>query len=74
VACCIAEISHCISRLPNNNELPLKLVELETYVQAIDTRQTTQEQLRGVLDGIQNMLGGLHGQIADNWFLRDMAE
>jgi len=74
VACCIAEISYCISRLPNNDKLPLKLVELETYVQAIDTRQTTQEQLRGVLDGIQNMLGGLHSQIADNWFLRDMAE
>jgi uncharacterized alpha-E superfamily protein len=74
VRCCIAEISYCIGRLPNNDGLPVKLTELETYVQAIDTRQTTQKQLRGILDGLQNMLGGLHGQIADNWFLRDMAE
>ncbi len=74
VSCCIAEISYCIGRLPNNDGLPVKLTELETYVQAIDTRQTTQEQLRGILDGLQNMLGGLHGQIADNWFLRTLEE
>jgi uncharacterized alpha-E superfamily protein len=70
VACCIAEISYCISRLPNNDKLPLKLIELKTYVQAIDTRQTTQEQLRGILDDLQNKLGALHGEIAENWFLR----
>ena len=74
VGCCIAEISYCISRLPNNDKLPLKLVELQKYVQAIDTRQTTQDQLRSILDDIQNMLGGLHGQIADNWFLRASEE
>ena len=70
VSCCIAEISYCISRLPNSDKLPLKLIELEAYVQAIDTRQTTQQQLRVILDGLQNKLGGLHAQIADNWFLR----
>ncbi len=74
VGCCIAEISYCISRLPNNDGLPLKLIELQTYVQAIDTRQTTQEQLRSILDGLQNMLGGLHARIADNWFLRAAEE
>ena len=70
VSCCIAEITYCISRLPNSDKLPLKLIELEAYVQAIDTRQTTQQQLRVILDGLQNKLGGLHAQIADNWFLR----
>jgi len=70
VSCCIAEISYCISRLPNSDKLPLKLTELEAYVKAIDTRQTTQQQLRVILDGLQNKLGGLHAQIADNWFLR----
>jgi uncharacterized alpha-E superfamily protein len=70
VACCIAEIFDCISKLPNSDQLPLKLVELEAYVQAIDTRQTTQKQLRSILDGLQNKLGELHAQIANNWFLR----
>jgi uncharacterized alpha-E superfamily protein len=74
VSCCIAEISYCISKLPNKDGLPLKLVELETYVQAIDTRQTTQGQLRSILDGLQNKLGELHGQIANNWFLRAAGE
>ena len=74
IGCCIAEMFDCVSKLPNNDELPLKLTELETYVQAIDTRQTTQEQLRGILDGLQNMLGGLHAQIAENWFLRALEE
>lgn len=70
VSCCIAEISYSLSRLPNSDKLPQKLTELEAYVQAIDTRQTTQQQLRVILDGLQNKLGGLHAQIADNWFLR----
>ena len=74
VGCCIAEIFYCISKLPNNDELLLKLIELEAYVQAIDTRQTTQQQLRSILDGLQNKLGELHGQIADNWFLRTSDE
>jgi len=70
VGCCIAEMFVCINKLPNNDELLLKLIELQAYVQAIDTQQTTQEQLRSILDGLQNKLGELHAQIADNWFLR----
>jgi len=69
VSCCISELSDCISRLPNNDDLPLILIELEEYVKAIDTRQTTQEQLRGILDDLQNKLGAFHNKIADNWFL-----
>ena len=69
VGCCIAEMFECISKLPNNDELLPKLIELETYVQGIDTQQTTQKQLRSILDGLQSKLGGLHNQIADNWFL-----
>jgi uncharacterized alpha-E superfamily protein len=74
VGCCIAQIFYCISKLPNNDELLPKLIELEAYVKAIDTRQTTQEQLRSILDGLQNKLGELHSQIADNWFLRTAGE
>jgi uncharacterized alpha-E superfamily protein len=74
VGYCIAEMYDCISKLPNNDQLLLKLIELETYVQAIDIRQTTQVQLRSILDIIQNKLGGLHTQIADNWFLRPSGE
>jgi uncharacterized alpha-E superfamily protein len=74
VGYCIAEMYDCISKLPNNDQLLLKLIELETYVQAIDTRQTTQVQLRSILDVIQNKLGGLHASIADNWFLRPSGE
>jgi uncharacterized alpha-E superfamily protein len=74
VGCCITEMLDCIDKLPNNNGLPMKLKELESYVQAIDTHQTTQAQLRGILDNLQNRLGILHGQIAENWFLRDMTE
>ena len=73
VGCCIAEMAGCINELPNSNDLPEKLKELEAYVQAINTRQTTQKQLREILDGLQNKLGGLHGQIAENWFLKDVA-
>jgi uncharacterized alpha-E superfamily protein len=74
VGCCINEMFDCISKLPNNDNLILKLIELEAYVQAIDTRHTTQQQLRSILDGLQNKLGELHGQIAENWFLREMGE
>jgi uncharacterized alpha-E superfamily protein len=69
VICCISEISTCISKLPNHHELPIKVNELETYIKAIDTQNTTQIQLRGILDDLQNKIGSLHNQIADNWFL-----
>ncbi|MDD5276249.1 MAG: alpha-E domain-containing protein [Methylovulum sp.] len=70
ISCCLVEISDSLNQLPNHDGLPEKLVELERYVQAIDTHQTTQLQLRGILDDLQNKLGELHQQIADNWFLR----
>ncbi|MDD5319174.1 MAG: alpha-E domain-containing protein [Methylococcales bacterium] len=74
VGCCIAEISDSINKLPNHDALPEKVVELERYVQAIDTHQTTQVQLRGILDDLQNKLGELHAQIADNWFIGTSVE
>ena len=74
VSCCLAEIHTSVSQLPNNNGLPQKLIELETYVKAMDTRQTTQNQLRSILDGLQNKLGELHTHIADNWFLMAAGE
>lgn len=74
VGCCLNEISDCINKLPNHEGLPEKLTELQQTVAAIDTRQTTQLQLREILDNLQNKFGGLHGQIAENWFLRVEAE
>ncbi|MGZ8947631.1 MAG: alpha-E domain-containing protein, partial [Methylococcaceae bacterium] len=74
VSCCIAEIADCISKLPNSDGLPLRLIELKAYVQTIDTRQTTQDQLRSILDDLQNKLGELHSHITDNWFLTTMEE
>ena len=74
VSCCLGEMHDSASHLPNNNGLPQKLTELEAYVKAMDTRQTTQTQLRSILDGLQNKLGELHTQIADNWFLMAAGE
>jgi uncharacterized alpha-E superfamily protein len=70
VGCCIADIANCINELPNNDGLPDNLLKLKAYVQVIDTKDTTQAQLRAILDDLQNKLGELHNQIADNWFLR----
>jgi uncharacterized alpha-E superfamily protein len=70
VVCCIVEMSECINKLPNHEALPESLIELKTYIQAIDTREATQWQLRGILDELQNKLGKLHNLIADNWFLK----
>ncbi|MEQ1638236.1 MAG: alpha-E domain-containing protein [Methylococcales bacterium] len=70
VRCCLGEIADCVNKLPNHVGLPEKLDELKLTVNAIDTRQTTQLQLREILDDLQNKLGGLHAQIAENWFLR----
>lgn len=69
IGCCLAEIADCIDKLPNHGTLPDKVAELQNYLQSIDTRQTTQLQLRHILDRLQNKLGILHEQIASNWFL-----
>lgn len=74
VGCCLAEITLCINNLPNNDALPEQLAKLEAYVQAIDTRRTTQAQLREVLDDLQNKLGELHDRISNNWFLQAVAD
>lgn len=70
VGCCLVEISNYITQLPNHQGLPEKLLDLKNTVEAIDTRQTTQLQLRVILDDLQNQLGGVHGLIAENWFLK----
>jgi uncharacterized alpha-E superfamily protein len=70
VGCCIRELSVCINKLPNYDGLPEKILELKGTVQAIDTRQTTQLELREILDNLQNKFGNLHTQVAENWFLR----
>lgn len=74
VARCLLEMSDCIEQLPNNDALPERVAELQAYVQAIDTREATQLQLRAILDDLQNKLGGLHGHISDNWFARASGE
>jgi uncharacterized alpha-E superfamily protein len=74
IGCCLVNIAACINSLPNGDGLPAELVKLEAYVQAVETKDTTQAQLRGILDDLQNKLGELHNKIADNWFLRSSAE
>ncbi len=74
VGCCLSEIAGCINALPNSDSLPEELAKLEAYVQAIDTRHTTQAQLREILDALQNKLGELHDRITDNWFMQGIAE
>lgn len=69
IGCCLAEIADCIERLPNHDALSGKVVELENYLQSIDMQQTTQLQLRHILDRLQNKLGVLHENISNNWFL-----
>jgi uncharacterized alpha-E superfamily protein len=70
IGCCIRELSDCINKLPNNDGLPDKLMTMKNTVQAIDTQQTTQVELRKILDDLQNKFGDLHAHIAENWFLR----
>lgn len=75
VAFCIGEVASAVSALPNHGKLPEKVIELEDYVQSIDTHSTTQLQLRKILDNLQGKLGALHNDVALNWFLRsDQAE
>ena len=69
IACCIGDIVTAINLLPNNDQLPEKVIELEKYIQSIDTDKTTQVQLRKILDNIQSRLGTLHNDISENWFL-----
>lgn len=74
VNCCLFEMAEAIRSLPNHNQLPEKLAELQDYVKSIDTRQTTQTQLRVILDQLQSRLGVLHAQIAKHWFLNSTQE
>ncbi|MGZ5027992.1 MAG: alpha-E domain-containing protein [Methylobacter sp.] len=73
VSCCISEIASCINVLPNSDSLPEEVMKLEAYVKAINIRQTTQAQLREILDDLQNKLGGLHYRISNNWFKQGVA-
>jgi uncharacterized alpha-E superfamily protein len=70
VGCCIRELADCINKLPNNDGLPDKLITLKNELQNIDIQQTTQMELREILDDLQNKFGDLHAHIAENWFLR----
>ncbi|KJV06813.1 alpha-E domain-containing protein [Methylocucumis oryzae] len=67
---CIIEMLDCVGDLPNNQAVPDCLHELKQFVYAIDTKQTSQLQLRAVLDQLQTHLNACHQQIASTWFLR----
>ncbi len=69
IGCCIRDIAEAIDTLPNHDKLPEKVAELNAYVQGINTRKTTQSQLRKILDDLQARLAGLHNDISNNWFL-----
>lgn len=69
IACCIRDIGGAIAKLPNHDLLPKKVIELDKYIQCIDTRKATQKQLRKILDDLQCRLGSLHNAISENWFL-----
>ena len=74
ICCCLAEIAFCTNTLPNHGDLPEKIADLEDYVKSIDTQQTTQYQLRQILDRLQSKLAVLHEQISANWFLTQQTE
>ncbi|GAB4261455.1 MAG: hypothetical protein Kow0065_11990 [Methylomicrobium sp.] len=69
ISYCLGEMADCIGKLPNHDSLPDDVKDLQSYVQSIDTEQTTQIQLRNILDRLQTKLGVLHERIAGNWFL-----
>jgi len=73
VTCCLVEMAESANQLPNHGKLPSAIDQLKAYVETINTHNTTQLQLRTVLDGIQNQLGSLHGQVTDTWFLGHLA-
>lgn len=70
ISCCLAEMTDSLTRLPNHNGLPVEVAKLSEYVQGINTHNTTQAQLRIILDGLQDRLGTLHNHISDSWFQR----
>lgn len=71
---CLLEVADCIGKLPNHDKLPEDIEDLRAYVQSIDTHQTTQLQLRNILDRLQTKFGRLHERIANNWFLAHPSE
>jgi uncharacterized alpha-E superfamily protein len=69
INCCLYEMADAIGKLPNHDKLPEDVADLKDFVLSIDTRQTTQLQLRNILDQLQTKLAFLHERIANNWFL-----
>lgn len=69
ISCCLKDLANAVDELPNHDDLPNKIAKLEDYVQSIETRKTTQRQLRKILDDLQRQFGELHDAISDNWFL-----
>lgn len=74
INCCLYEMADAIVKLPNHDKLPEDIADLKKFVLSIDTQQTTQLQLRNILDQLQTKLAFLHERIANNWFLAHSAE
>lgn len=70
---CLREIADNVKLLPNAEPLSRRLAELERQLLAIDIERTTPLQLHHILDGLQTEFNKLHGQIAETWFLNNMA-
>jgi uncharacterized alpha-E superfamily protein len=72
VAHCLAEISHCMAKLPNSGALTEPLNILEQRLLAINMSDTSALQLHDILDVLQADFNTLHQHIAQTWFLNNL--
>jgi uncharacterized alpha-E superfamily protein len=69
---CLTELSYCMSKLPNSNELTLQLNALEKRLLAVEMSDTSILQLHEILDTLQTEFNTLHQHIAQTWFLNNL--
>lgn len=69
---CLAEISYCMSKLPNSAGLTQQLNSLEQELLGVNLCDTTALELHQILDTLQTEFNTLHQHIAQTWFLNNL--
>ena len=70
---CLTEIADCVKKLPHSEALETHIQSVETHLANINMAESSALQLHEIIDILQTEFNRLHQQIAQTWFLNNLA-
>lgn len=68
IAHCLAEVNHCVSRLPKNDLSLRSIARVQRFIHEMDSAKLFESDLHEFIDQIQIDLSEIHDHVSQTWF------